>query len=200
MKTIHKFFVLAAVTMALHTNAAELQLGQVMPRPDLKMKNVDGWMISYQDIKGPKGTVVAFWCNHCPFVKKARLRFIELAKLYQPKGISFIAVNANSPAAYEEDSFENMQRIAKQYDYPFPFVVDEGSALAHALGAARTPHIFLFDAGDTLVYVGAIDDAPGSPDQVQHAWLQNAMDSLLSGETVAVPRSKAFGCSIKFYE
>ncbi|MFC1468052.1 thioredoxin family protein [Verrucomicrobiota bacterium] len=168
--------------------------------PDLKMKNIDGWMLSYADIKGAKGTVVAFWCNHCPFVKKARLRFIELANTYQSEGIAFLAVNSNTPKKFEGDSFENMQKIAEQFGYPFPFVVDEGSRLALAMGGARTPHIFLFDAADKLVYVGAIDDAPGKPDEIENDWLKDAMDDLLEGRPVRTSRSKAFGCSIKFYK
>lgn len=178
--------------------AGELSIGSKLPQADRKMKNVDGKTITVLDAKGSRGTVVAFWCNNCPVVKAYKTRMVKHAGEYKAKGIGFIAVNANDPAKSSGDSLENMVKDAKKHGYVFPYVVDEGSQMAKAMGASRTPHVFLFDAENRLAYVGGIDDSMNSPDAVKTPWLKNAMDALVEGKKPATQKTKAFGCSIKW--
>jgi thiol-disulfide isomerase/thioredoxin len=173
--------------------AAEMEIGAKMVKADRQMKNIDGKMIALNGVKGEHGTVVAFWCNHCPVVKKYKGLMVKLANEYSGKGIGFVAVNANDPAKVAADSFDAMVKDAEKHGYKFAYTVDAGSELAKAMGASRTPHIFLFNAKAELAYVGAIEGGEGKN------WLKDAMDALIGGKDVPVAKSKAFGCSIKWY-
>ncbi len=176
----------------------QLKLGAAMPKPDAELTVTDESQTTLDQIAGQKkGTVVAFWANHCPFVVKYQDRFIELAKAYQDKGIAFIAVSSNDPVSYKADSLDNMRKRAKEKNYPFPYAFDPGSELAAAFGASKTPHIYLFNADRELVYVGAIDDST-DPGKVDKTYLKDAIDAVLAGDDVPVASTKAIGCSIKW--
>jgi hypothetical protein len=95
------------------------------------------------------------------------------------------------------ESLAAMKEVAEDMNYPFPYLVDENHELADAFGATRTPHIYLFNNADKLVYVGAIDDNSSSADEVEHHWLRNAINELAAGKEITTQKSKAFGCSIK---
>ncbi len=196
---ISKSILALVFLLTLAATAEEFALGSKIPHADRAMKNVDGKQVAVQDIQGKKGTVVVFWCNHCPYVIKYRSRMIAIANEYSDKGIGFIAVNSNDPKLYKGDSFDKMKAIAKEYKYPFPFVVDTDSKLAKAYGAAKTPHVFVFGADDKLIYVGAIDDS-ANPKKVSKHHLRKVLDALVAGKTSTVPNSRAFGCSIKWYK
>jgi len=133
-------------------------LGKPLPLANRPMLNVDGKQVTLGSLKGEKGLVLSFWSNTCPWVAKYEDRFLALARTYQPKGFSFVVVNANDPKAHPREALEAMKERALQKKYPFPYLVDENSALARALGATRTPHVYVYDASGKLVYVGAIDD------------------------------------------
>lgn len=201
LQAVVKWFLGAVlVVLALDMSfAGEIALGSRLPMANHKMKSVDGKMVAVQDIRGTHGTLVAFWCNHCPVVKAYKTRLVKLAEAYGPKGIGVIAVNANDPGKASGDSLVGMVKDAKKFGYNFPYVVDDGSVLAKALGASKTPHVFLFDAESTLVYVGGIDDSMKSPDEVRTPWLKNAMESLVNGKKPELQKTRAFGCSIKWY-
>ena len=196
MRTILLALAVAATPAA---RAGEpLALGSTAPMTDVKMKNVDGSMISIADVKGEKGTLVIFTCNACPYVKAWESRIDELGNAYRAKGIGVIAINANDPAVQDEDSFETMQARAKEKGRKYPYVVDETSDVARAFGATRTPEAFLFDAAGTLVYHGAVDDNVKTPGEVTATWLKDALDAVVGGGSPATQTSKALGCSIKF--
>jgi thiol-disulfide isomerase/thioredoxin len=175
-----------------------LEPGADLPMKDRTMTSVSGDAVSIGSVKGEKGTVVTFWCNTCPWVKRWESRLVDLAKAYQSKGFGFIAVNSNDPVAYPGDNMTEMKAQASAKGYSFPYVADSGSELAVAFGAKRTPQVFVFDATDKLVYQGAIDDSPADEAKVTEAYLASALDAVLSGSPIATAETKAFGCTIKF--
>ena len=177
---------------------AALKLGKAAPSTAVKMKNVDGKRLSIAEVKGEKGTLVVFTCNHCPFVIAWEDRMVALANEYAKKGVGVIFVNPNDPTRKPQDGFENMQKRAKTKGMAFPYVVDEGSVVARAFGAARTPECFLFDAKMKLVYHGAVDDNSRSPDRVTKRYLSDALAALVAGETSKEKVTRAPGCSIKW--
>lgn len=196
MRTMLLALAVAAIPAA---HAGEpLAVGSTAPMADAKMKNVDGSMVSIADVKGDKGTLVIFTCNHCPYVKAWESRIDELGNAYMAKGIGVIAINANDPKVQGEDSFEAMQSRAKERGRKYPYVVDETSDVARAFGATKTPEAFLFDASGKLVYHGAVDDNVKDPQAVTASWLEDALEAVVAGNPPATQTSKALGCSIKF--
>lgn len=177
---------------------AELAIGADLPLPAQKMMATDGRLLSVADIKGTKGTAVVFWCNTCPWVARYEDRMIALATDYKAKGFGFIAINANDPVAYPEEGMEQMKQKAMGKKYPFPYVFDKGSTIAKAYGAARTPHVFVFNAAQKLVYVGGVDDNPQDATGVKTAYLKNALEALLNNKPIAETQTRAFGCTIKW--
>ena len=196
MKRLITATILLAASVQLAN--AELKIGDSIPETDAKMKNVDGEMVSIGDIKGAKGTLVIFTCNHCPFVVAWQDRMVELGNTYAKKGIGVIFINSNDPKVKAGDSFEGMQKMAKEKGYTFPYAVDATSDVARQFGAKKTPDVFLFDGNGKLVYHGAVDDNSRNPDEVKTSYLKDALEALLAGQPVKVKETKAVGCSIKF--
>ena len=175
-----------------------LQLGDLIPSGELKMKNVDGRELAVRDVSGPKGTLVIFSCNHCPYVKAWEDRLVALGNDAVKLGVGVIAINPNDPAVIPADGFEQMKERATAHGYAFPYVVDSGaSQLARAFGATHTPEAFLFDPKGALVYHGAIDDNAEDASKVTRRYLRDAIDAVVSGSRPAVAESKAIGCSLK---
>jgi hypothetical protein len=177
--------------------AAALELGEAAPMRTVKMKNIDGSELSLADSVGPKGLLVVFTCNHCPWARAWEDRLVALGNSYQGKGIGVVAVNSNDPAEFPEDGWEQMQARAKSKGYGFPYVVDATSGVARAFGASKTPEAYLFDREGRLVYTGAIDDNARDPGAVREPYLKNALDAVVAGAPVRQPTTKALGCSIK---
>ena len=169
---------------------------------DFKLKNVDGKLVSLSaDYKSAKGVIVVFTCNHCPFAKKYEDRIIALDKKYKALGYPVVAINPNDPAVEGEDSYENMQKRAKEKSYPFPYLFDETQATAHAYGATKTPHVFILQKSGNdyaVKYIGAIDDNSDDASVVKEKYAENAIDALLAGKAVATTNTKAVGCGIKW--
>lgn len=188
-----------ALSAALAGSAAALQLGASAPQNTVKMRNIDGRELSIADVAGSKGTLVIFTCNHCPWAKAWETRIAELGNSYRQRGVGVIAINANDPSTNAEDTFDKMVARAKQRDFQFPYVVDNGSAVARAFGAERTPEAYLFDANGVLVYHGTIDDNADDANAVKQHYLRDALEAVVSGQAVAVKETKALGCGIKFY-
>jgi thioredoxin-related protein len=179
-------------------SAKELELDSEMPLADVKMMDVSGEKLSLKDVSGPKGTVVIFSCNTCPWVDAWEDRYVQLASTFVPKGVGFIAVNSNETYRKKGDGYTDMQARAKEKKYNFYYVLDEESQLARAFGATRTPHVFIFNAEGKLIYHGAIDDNAKNPSKVEDAYVANALDASLAGKDVAVASTKSLGCTIKF--
>lgn len=175
-----------------------LEIGSDLPLGDRAMTKVGGGTTTFDQAMGSRGLAVIFWCNTCPWVKKYEDRVLALANEYMPAGVGFIAVNANDPVAFPDDNFQAMTQQAGAGDYPFPYVVDDGSEAALAFGATRTPQVFLFDAAGSLVYEGTVDDSPSDPGLVEEPYFENALDELIADIPITVQKTKAFGCTIKF--
>ena len=165
---------------------------------DFALKGIDGKTWRLADVRGPNGTLVAFICNHCPYVKAAIGRLVEEAKALAPLGIRTIAVMPNDTRAYPADSFENMQAFARTHGLPFPYVIDETQDVARAYDAQCTPDFFGFNAKDELQYRGRIDagrpgQAPGARRELFEAMKQVAETGRGPEEQTA-----SMGCSIKW--
>jgi thioredoxin-related protein len=165
------------------------------------MINVDDEYYSLNDFQKENGLLVIFSCNTCPYVKAWEPRYIEINDLAEEKEIGVVLLNPNENLRESltegTESLAAMKEVAEDMNYPFPYLVDENHELADAFGATRTPHIYLFNNADKLVYVGAIDDNSSSADEVEHHWLRNAINELAAGKEITTQKSKAFGCSIK---
>lgn len=178
-----------------------LTAGAPLPGPaaGIKMKNaVDGKSVSIADVRGKAGTLIIFTCNHCPFARGWERRIADLGASYSKKGIGVILVNANDPAKYPGDDFAGMQARAKQLDLQVPYVMDETSGVARALGASVTPEAFLFDRNGKLAYHGAIDDNHRDASAVKAHYLKDALDAVLEGRPAPEAETKGIGCGIKF--
>ncbi len=178
--------------------AGELEIGSTMPLKDLELADISGKNITLANAKGDAGTLVVFSCNTCPWVIRWEDRYVSLANTYAQKGIGMIAVNSNAARFGGEDSLEEMVEHAKNNGYNFPYAQDPESELASAFGATKTPHIYLFNGDDKLVYRGAIDDNAKNAKKVDVPFLANAIDALLAGNPINPQTTKALGCSIKF--
>ena len=178
--------------------AGELEIGSTMPLKDLELADISGKNITLANAKGDAGTLVVFSCNTCPWVIRWEDRYVSLANTYAQKGIGMITVNSNAARFGGEDSLEEMLEHAKNKGYNFPYAQDPESELATAFGATKTPHIYLFNGDDKLVYRGAIDDNAKNAKKVDVPFLANAIDALLAGNPINPQTTKALGCSIKF--
>ena len=178
--------------------AGELEIGSKMPLKNFELADISGKNITLANAKGDVGTLVVFSCNTCPWVIRWEDRYVSLANTYVQKGIGMIAVNSNAARFGGEDSLEEMVEHAKNNGYNFPYAQDPESELASAFGATKTPHIYLFNGDDKLVYRGAIDDNAKNAKKVDEPFLANAIDALLAGNPINPQTTKALGCSIKF--
>jgi len=193
-----KFISLILIGCLTILSAKELDLGSILPLGDIKMADISGKDISLNDAKGKNGLLVIFSCNTCPWVIAWEDRYVELAETYKDKGVGIVAINSNEKQFETVDSMEEMQAHAKEQGYNFYYTMDNGSKLASEFGATRTPHIYLFDKKDKLVYRGAIDDNARKPDKVENTYLADAIDNMLAGSAIDPAATKALGCAIKF--
>jgi hypothetical protein len=176
-----------------------LALGTTAPLASTKMKSAtDGKLTSIADVKGPKGTLVVFTCNNCPFARAWEERIVELGNSYAKQGVGVLLVNANDPSIAKGDSFDLVQARAKERGMHFPYAIDEGGQVARAFGASVTPEAFLFDKSGKLTYHGTIDDNHQDPASVQKHYLKDALDATIAGKPPAQPETKSLGCGIKF--
>ena len=193
-----KFISIILIGCLTILSAKELDLGSILPLGDIKMADISGKDISLNDAKGKNGLLVIFSCNTCPWVIAWEDRYVELAETYKDKGVGIVAINSNEKQFETVDSMEEMQAHAKEQGYNFYYTMDNGSKLASEFGATRTPHIYLFDKKDKLVYRGAIDDNARKPDKVENTYLADAIDNMLTGSAIDPAATKALGCAIKF--
>jgi peroxiredoxin len=175
-----------------------LALGATAPLATTKMKSADGKVVSIAGAKGPRGTLVVFTCNGCPYARAWEERIVDLGNSYSKKGVGVLLVNANDPRITSIDTFDQIQTRAKERGMQFPYAVDQDSGLARAFGASVTPEAFLFDKAGKLVYHGTIDDNHQQPDQVTKHYLKDALDAVITGKAPPVTETKSMGCGIKF--
>jgi peroxiredoxin len=167
--------------------------------PDFELPNVDGSMVSLADAAGPRGTVVMFICNHCPFVKHVADQLAVIGRDFLPRGVGIVAISSNDVSSHPADSPEQMVREVEERGYLFPYLYDETQEVARAYHAACTPDFFLFDAGKRLVYRGQLDASrPGNGIPVSGGDLRAAIESLLSGRPPLAEQVPSIGCNIKW--
>lgn len=160
---------------------------------------VSGQTYSRDDLKGERGTVVMFICNHCPFVKHVNRAIVALANRYLKKGIAFIAISSNDVDNYPEDSPEAMRQVAAELQYPFPYLYDESQAVAKAYEAACTPDFYLFDSALACVYRGRLDETRPYQGKAAHGGeLKKAITNLLAGSKPLSQQHPSVGCNIKW--
>lgn len=181
------------------------------PKP-FALRDTAGEVRKLEEFTGGKGLLVAFICNHCPFVQHVLDGFVEFAREYQQRGLEVVAISPNDPADFAEDSPEEMARLAKEKGFTFPYLFDETQDVALAYGAICTPDFFLYDGDMKLAYCGQFDPSrPGLPHPPMEGTetyrrslpvtgedMRRAADAVLAGEPAPQPQVPSAGCSIKW--
>lgn len=156
-------------------------------------------VLSLEDLKGEKATVIMFICNHCPYVKHVNKQLVSLAKDYTTKGISFIAISSNDVLNYPQDAPELMKINAETEEYPFPYLYDETQEIAKAYHAACTPDFSIFDKDLLCIYRGQLDDSRPKNDSISDGKdIRAALDNILLGISVNEKQIPSLGCNIKW--
>ena len=151
------------------------------------------------DVRGQKGLVVMFICNHCPYVKHIHSGLTALGKDYDLDDIGIIAISANDAYNYPEDGPAEMKKLAVQLKLSFPYLYDKNQSTAKAYGAVCTPEFFVFDKNLACVYRGQFDDSrPGNGKPVTGSNVRAAMNAVITGQPVAEQQTPAIGCGIKW--
>ncbi len=167
---------------------------------DFKLKGTDDQWHSLSDMSDAKGFIVIFTCNHCPYSIAYEDRIIALQDKFGPQGYPVVAINPNDPAVQPKDGFEEMKVRAKEKNFNFPYLFDEGQKTYPKYGATRTPHVFVLQKekkGLRVKYIGAIDNNYEDANDVSEYYVQDAVNALLEKKEVPLAQTKAIGCSIK---
>ncbi|MEG0848364.1 MAG: thioredoxin family protein [Flavobacterium sp.] len=175
-----------------------IPLGTIAPNFYLKDTNSNN-EYSFEDLKGSKGTLVIFMCNHCPFVFHVIKEIVMIANDYRVQGLGVIAISSNDIEKYPEDSPEMMTEFAFKNKIDFPYLFDETQEIAKAYNAACTPDFYLFDSQDRLFYRGQLDDSrPGNGIPLSGSDLRSAIDALIYNRTLNAIQKPSIGCNIKW--
>ncbi len=171
------------------------------PALDFDLPGVDGKNWTLADCRGDKGVLVMFICNHCPYVQSIRDRIVRDTRALLEEGIYSVAIMSNDPSEYPEDSFEQMQAVAKNFDFPFPYLLDGSQAVAKAYGAVCTPDFFGYNADLTLQYRGRLDASrkEAAPADVRRDLYEGMLQVARTGQG-PVEQIPSMGCSIKWRE
>jgi peroxiredoxin len=169
------------------------------PASDFELPATDGRRYRLADLRGPKGTVIVFMCNHCPYVKAVIDRLIRDARALEAIGVSTIAISSNDASTYPADSFDNMKGWAEEKGFPFRYLHDESQAVARAYGAVCTPDFFGYDADLKLQYRGRLDESKreGAPPTARRE-LYEAMKQVAETGRGPDEQIPSMGCSIKW--
>ncbi|HEY1389038.1 MAG TPA: thioredoxin family protein [Ktedonobacterales bacterium] len=159
------------------------------------LPGVDGERYSFASFSRWRVLIVAFICTGCPTVKANEERLIALQEKYSRAGVRVVAINSNNPYLSPTDTFEEMERRAREKGFNFPYLKDADGAIADQFGAISTPHVFVLDASRRLVYKGRIDDKR-DPSRVTYSDLENALHDLFAGIPITAPETQPFGCAI----
>ncbi|MFE1743727.1 thioredoxin family protein [Coleofasciculus sp. H7-2] len=179
----------ASTMLALGTTAPDFQL------PDV----VSGQTISLATFADKQALLVMFICKHCPFVKHIQGELVQLGKDYVGQEMGIVAISANDASNYPDDAPNSLKAMANQLGFTFPLCYDETQETAKAYTAACTPDFFLFDANQSLVYRGQLDDSrPGNDRPVNGKDLRAAMDAVLAGQSIPSDQKPSIGCNIKW--
>lgn len=173
-----------------------LELGKMAP--DFRLPATDGKVYSLADFAAAPVLVICFTCNHCPYVIGNEAREKAFAAAYQPRGVAYVAINSNDVNAYANDDFPHMVERAKALGFTWPYLHDESQAVAKAYGAIKTPQFFVFDQARVLRYIGRMDNSPRDAALARTHELSDAVEDVLAGRAVAMPRTDAIGCTVKW--
>ncbi len=169
------------------------------PAADFSLPGVDGKTWSLEMCRGENGLLVMFICNHCPYVKAVLQRLVRDTRDLQALGVNSVAIMSNDPSLYEEDSFENMQKVAETYQFPFPYLLDESQAVAKAYGAVCTPDFFGYNRQLQLQYRGRLDASRMEPaPEDARRDLFEAMQQVAQTGQGPEEQIPSMGCSIKW--
>jgi peroxiredoxin len=170
-----------------------------IPAPDFRLPATDGKHYSLRDVSGPNGVVVAFICNHCPYVKAVADRMVTDAKTLMAEGIGFVAICANDPVAYPEDSPANMKLFAARHGFPFPYLFDGTQMTAHAYDAVCTPEFYGITRDGVIAYHGRLDEGrKDAPPPGAKRELVDAMRMIAATGKGPSQQLASVGCSIKW--
>lgn len=171
------------------------------PAIDFALPGVDGKVWSLEACRGKRGLLVMFICNHCPYVKAVLDRIIRDTRELRALGVNSVAIMSNDPTEYPEDSFHNMQQIAQERDFPFPYLFDETQAVAKAYGAVCTPDFFGYNRDLALQYRGRLDASrkQTAPTDARRDLYEAMLEVALTGHG-PVEQIPSMGCSIKWKE
>ena len=199
MKAIKVILTLTTILLVGFTNAQNgYQVGDKIE--DFKLKNIDGKMVSLSDYEDSKGFIVTFTCNTCPYANMYEERIIELDKKFASQGFPVIAIMPNNTKVKPGDSFEEMQKRAKEKGYTFPYLIDSKQTIYPKFGATKTPHTYIIEKtsdGYIVRYIGAIDDNYRDASAVKQKYVEAALEAIMKGEQIEVTETKAIGCTIK---
>lgn len=195
-------FLIALIGLVSATNIVaqdiqQLPLGSTLPLGDVQMEDISGRNLSLNEVKGDNGLLVIFSCNTCPWVIKWEDRYPVVQELATVNDIGIILLNPNEDYRDKGDGIEDMILHAEKAGYNLPYVLDKNHRVADAFGASRTPHVYLFNAEDKLVYVGAIDDNANSAADVEEFYVEDAIEQLSAGQAITRSSTKSIGCTIK---
>lgn len=168
--------------------------------PDFTLPDtVSDKMLSLHEVKGERGTVVMFICNHCPFVIHVNSELVRMAEDYDDQGIGFVAISSNDAEYVPQDGPQYMKQMAAQLGYSFPYLYDETQAVAREYDAACTPDFYVFDGNLSSVYHGQLDDSrPGNGKAVNGSSIRRVLDALILGEVFDGIEHLSMGCNIKW--
>jgi peroxiredoxin len=166
--------------------------------PDFRLKGTDGHYYSLAEARGPKGLLVMFICNHCPFVQAIAGKLTRDAKELAALGIGSVAIMSNDTDDYPDDSFENMIRFKEKHGFPFPYLIDETQQVAKAYDAVCTPDFFGFDADLALRYRGRLDASGMKHIEGGKRELFEAMKQVAATGQAPAEQMPSIGCSIKW--
>ncbi len=168
---------------------------------DFKLKNVDGTNVSMAANVNNKGYIIIFTCNTCPYSVAYEDRIIELHNKFSSLGYPVIAINPNDPIVQPGDSFKKMQQRARDKSFPFPYVLDSTQEITLAYGVTNTPQVYVverFEDDYIVRYIGAIDNNTRDANLATKKYVEDAVNGLLSGTSIATTLTKAIGCTIKW--
>lgn len=186
-----------SIIMAEVSSTRTLALGA--PAPDFDLPDPHGKRVKLADVCGERGLIVAFVCNHCPFVVHLARQFAVFAGVAVEQGFGVVAINSNDVARYPQDSPEKMAEFAKVSGWTFAYLFDASQNVAKKYFAACTPDFYLFDAELKLGYCGQFDDSrPGNGKPVTGRDLRRALDAAIFGLPPISPQQPSSGCSIKW--
>lgn len=185
------------IAFLAQTDVKELAVGSAGPLFDQKMQTTAGTSVSLADVKKENGTLLIFTSNTCPWVHAWEDRYNEMARIAEANNIGVLYVNPNEATRGQGESMADMKARGEKLGYAFTYALDQDHRLADAYGATRTPHVYLMDKNNTLVYVGAIDDNSRDASAVEKRYLADALAQVGKGQPVATTTSRALGCTIK---